>query len=102
MPTDQLAASTPSSEYLAEQTRLREIRNKTWEESKDDEKIEKLKMAIQDFHYLINRISTLETEIHRLKNHSHKENGDMVVPYSVLNNNSGLGVLAGSKRNILA
>ena len=88
-------AQTPSAEYLAEEKRLREIRNKDWKDSSDSERIEKLKMAFEQFNYINRNIAELQADIHRLKQHSHKENGEVVVSLSSVNaHDVGLAGLA--------
>ena len=95
-------AQSPSPEYLAERDRLNQVRNKPWAESTDSEKIDKLKMFVEEFKYLTNRIATLENEVRQFKKHSHKDNGDIVVPLST-EGSGGLNSISGiAMGNLLA
>ena len=92
--------TTMSPEYLEKEKKNREIQQKEWDKCTDSEKIEKLKMFVIDFNYMNNTIATLQSEIHRLKLHSHKENGEIVVPISSVNS-QGIGGLIGNRSNTL-
>lgn len=85
---------------IEKQARLREIRSKEWDKSTDSEKVEKLKMAYESINHLNYTISNLQSEIFRLKQHSHKDNGEVVVLLSSVHA-QGVGSVS-SMRNPLS
>ena len=74
------------------------LRNKGWDELTQDEKIERIRDNVKDnssnaYRQLIN----LQDKISQLENHSHKENGDIVVPLKQHSGGFGLGEVACGK-----
>lgn len=72
--------------------KARILRNKGWDELNQDEKMERMRNKIKDNHSsLYRQISDLQRKISQLENHSHKENGDVVVPFNRYSSGAGYG-----------
>jgi len=69
------------------------LRNKGWEELTQDERMERMRNKVKDNHSsLYRQISDLQKKIGQLENHSHKENGDVVVPFNRYNSGGDCGI----------
>ena len=58
-----------------------ELRNKSWEELDINEKVERMRIAIKQKESRLSRqVSRVDKDVSSLIKHSHKDNGDIVVP----------------------
>lgn len=72
------------------------LRKTKWADATPEQKLDKLRMELQDMRYIFSRIQTLETSLHHLKNHTHSENGRLMIPMDNVNNMGMLGGVASS------
>ena len=68
---------------------------KKWEESTDQEKIERLRNVLANNKYLVNRIVELEQKVHRLALHTHDASGETVIRMERVQN-TGFGAASQS------
>ena len=63
--------------------KARELRNKGWEELSTNEQIDRMRNIIKQNNQAFSRqLLELSRTTGRFEKHSHKENGDMVVPFN--------------------
>lgn len=85
-----------------EHMRLNAIRNKDWKDANDNERLEKLKMAIEELPNWGYQIAELQQFNRRMKNHSHAQDGKVMIALDTIENNSnGMSATLG-RRNPLA
>lgn len=74
--------STPSTPVRVQRDwkRERELQKKSWADASIEEKIEKIRIELLEMRYLKESVSGLSTQLNELMQHSHSENGVVVVP----------------------
>ncbi len=71
------------------------LENTPFKELTNEQKIDRLVSYVRNFEYTSHRVGTLENRVRQLENHSHSENGSVVVP---IRNNDLTGSASGSAK----
>lgn len=94
-PEAEKSADVMRAEEEARWAEERRINSLPFAELTIDQKFARMTQYVRGFEYWINRVSSLENEIHRLKTHTHDAQGKVVVPIEHLG--GSLGSVSGAK-----
>ena len=76
----------------AEMEKARILREKGWDELKVDEKMERMREIVKQNNIGANRqLLDLSKVVSKFENHSHKDNGDIVIPFQDKGFGLGMG-----------
>jgi hypothetical protein len=85
---------------LEKQEKFREIRNKDWDQSTVEEKLEKLKMVLTDLSanisYIHRELAQSNAKMNDFQSHSHDAHGEILIPMNKRNQNLPSGASLGA------
>ena len=90
---------TPNKEEQEKMEAERKLKNTMWEDLTPDQKIERTNEIVKAYNSSLGReLQSLRELVNKLNEHSHKDNGDIVVPLQSRGFGMGMGETCGSQR----